>query len=367
MVPLDGFSRSAVLLTAEYRNESDVVKSWQGTGIIRYLGGRVFLATALHNLTGREPSGKCKDTEHGCLPNYIKAEGFHTRFEARLYEGNNGSSCDQPLYWIHPDGAKVDIGVLPVGFGAWPNATVDESFFDERKNALETNLYPTQDCFILGFPENLVDRSDPNFPRAIFKTAHVAFDPRVDFQGEPVVLIDAVTRPGESGSPVFATGISYNGFPVASCLVGIYSGRYLSFSDSGRELAHLSNALQILNAGENIYFRDEVSLPVVRALAQMHSSVRKRIAERAKPAEIPMPGGGPGYLLISRNPVVPLPGPWSFSRRRRPVSQKDFGVRDPNLCRLVNEHMEHVKRTDRRISFDDWLKEERTKALNPYA
>lgn len=200
MTPLDGFSRSAVLVTAEYRNESGVVKSWQATGAIRYLGGQAFLTTALHNLTGREPSGECKDTKHGCLPNFIKAEGYHVRFETSLYHGDNDPSRDQPRYWLHPHGAKIDIGILPFGFAARPVAAIDESFFDQRKSALETSLYPTQDCFIVGFPEKLVDRSDPNFPRPIFKTAHVAFDPKFDFQGEPIVLIDAVTRPGQSGS-----------------------------------------------------------------------------------------------------------------------------------------------------------------------
>jgi hypothetical protein len=240
MTPLDAFSRSAVLLIAEYQNEIGVAKSWQATGIFRYLGGQAFLVTALHNLTGREPSGQCKDTEHGCLPNFIKAQGYCARFETHLYEGDNDPTRDRPRYWLHPHGAKIDVGVLPLGFGAQPAPAIDESFFDQRENALETKLYPTQDCFIVGFPEKLVDWSERKFPRPIFKTAHIAFDPKVDFQGEPVVLIDAVTRPGQSGSPVFATGISYRGFPTANCLVGIYSGRHVSFSETGKELEHLS-------------------------------------------------------------------------------------------------------------------------------
>lgn len=125
----------------------------------------------------------------------------------------------------------------------------------------------------------------------------------------------------------------------------------------------LINALQILNSEENVYFGDEKLLPAVRALAERYSAARTRINERAKPTEIQMPGGGPGYLLISRNPVIPFPGPWSFCKRRRPVSRKDFCVRNPDLCRLVREHMDHVRSTDRRISFDDWLAERRMKAM----
>lgn len=239
VMALEAFLRSAVFLMIDYRNESGVQKAWTATGIIRYRAGQAFLVTALHNLTGREPDGRCKDT-NGCLPNFIKIEGVQTHFEKSLYEGQNRPSNDRPLYWKHPKGGVIDVGVLQLGFCGIPGSLVDESFFDEHENALEKRLHPTQDCFIVGFPENLVDRTDPSFPRPIFKTAHIAFDPRVDFQGEPIVLLDAVTRPGQSGSPVFATGISYRGTPVANCLVGIYTGRHVSFSPSREELEHLS-------------------------------------------------------------------------------------------------------------------------------
>src|SRR5258708_14674942 len=206
MNPVEAFSRCAAFLTIDYRDESGIQKSWSATGIIRYREGRSFLVTALHNLTGREPNGRCKDSAC-CIPNFIKIEGYCTLCEQELYAGLNQPSNDQPLYSRHQLGGRIDVGVLPLNLMGPPGSYVDESFFDERKNALEQKLYPTQDCFIVGFPEGLVDRTDSSFPRPIFKTAHIAFDPRIDFQGEPVVLLDAFTHPGQSGSPVFATAI----------------------------------------------------------------------------------------------------------------------------------------------------------------
>jgi hypothetical protein len=176
MIPLEGFLRIAVLLTISYRNEVGMQKTWIASGIIRYRAGQAFLITALHNLTGREPGGRCKDSD-ACLPNFVKIEGCCTRFEVPLYEGDNDPSNDSALYWIHPKGPAIDVGVLPCGFCAQPGSFVHESLFDPDQNALERRVYVTQDCFIVGFPDGLVDRTDPNFPRPIFKTAHIALTP----------------------------------------------------------------------------------------------------------------------------------------------------------------------------------------------
>jgi hypothetical protein len=239
MIPLEGFLRSSVLLTMSYRNEDGIQKTWIGSGAIRYRGGQAFLITALHNLTGREPNGRCKDSD-ACLPNFVKIEGYYTRFEVPLYAGDNDPSNDSSLYWLHPRGATIDVGVLPLGFGGRPGSFLDESLFDPIKNALESRVYVTQNCFVVGFPERLVDRTDPSFPRPIFKTAHIAFDPRIDFQGQPIVLIDATTRQGQSGSPVFASEMTYRGQAISNCLIGIYAGRYASYSDSGKEQEHVT-------------------------------------------------------------------------------------------------------------------------------
>jgi hypothetical protein len=125
----------------------------------------------------------------------------------------------------------------------------------------------------------------------------------------------------------------------------------------------LLNALQILNCRDNIYFRDESSLAKVREDAQKFCDTRKGIADRAKPVEIPLPGAGSGFLHVYRQSVIPPPAPWSFCKRRGPVTRKDFAIRNPDLLRLIREHSEYIQRTDRCISFDDWLDEQRMKFL----
>jgi hypothetical protein len=105
-------------------------------------------------------------------------------------------------------------------------------FFDESQNAGSVKLYAMQLCHIVGFPEGLVDRSDPKEPLPVYKSGYIASEQilptgywyrnansvsrtETDFQGKPIILIDAVTRPGQLGSPVFvgatATAFVQNG------------------------------------------------------------------------------------------------------------------------------------------------------------
>jgi len=119
----------------------------------------------------------------------------------------------------------------------------------------------------------------------------------------------------------------------------------------------LINGLQVLNADENIYFLDENVLPSIRALAQKFSLTRKRVAESAKPREILMPGGASGSLIMGGPPRIPIPGVWSFCKLLKPVTRKDFGLRDPTLCRLIERHKAYLEKTGRLISFDQWLEE----------
>jgi hypothetical protein len=55
-------------------------------------------------------------------------------------------------------------------------------------------------------------------------TANIASEPYVDFQGKPVVVIDATMRPGMSGSPVVVQEPHYGSYRHR--LLGIYTGRF---------------------------------------------------------------------------------------------------------------------------------------------
>src|SRR5258708_9345682 len=98
----------------------------------------------------------------------------------------------------------------------------DEGFFDETQNQRFVELRVTQTCFLIGFPLGLVDRTTPVHVLPIYKTAHIASEPHLDFQGRPIVIIDGTTRRGMSGSPVVVSRENYGSHP--NHLVGIYTG-----------------------------------------------------------------------------------------------------------------------------------------------
>jgi hypothetical protein len=98
---------------------------------------------------------------------------------------------------------------------------------------------PTDLLSVIGFPFGL----SAGGLFAIWVRGTIASEPEVDFNGQPILLLDSRTRPGQSGSPVIAhrTGgmvamengdsIVFSG-PV-SRFVGVYSGRINAKSDLG--------------------------------------------------------------------------------------------------------------------------------------
>ena len=124
------------------------------------------------------------------------------------------------------------------------------------------------------------------------------------------------------------------------------------------EDCELINALQILNAEENLYFLDAGEIANIRALSIKFLRDRKKVDESAKPVETPAAGSARGYLIKAAAPRIPIPGKWSFCKVLKQATPNDFGLRDPGLCRLMEEHIA-VIRSGRTISFDDWLAEQR--------
>jgi hypothetical protein len=229
---IDPFSRSVVHLTV-YFNESQESSDQRqhlatGTGIIRQVKGRQFLITAGHNLTGRSPENGTAISPTGGIPNEILGEGYFTHFSRRLYDGDNNpndtDSCP-PLYWLHPQGASFDVAVLPLTGAGKRVCEVpwDESFFNVRGNQL-VRISVADTCLVIGYPLGLVDRQDRHLVLPIYKTANIASEPHLDFQGKPILVIDATTREGMSGSPVIVRKLHFNQFQ--NRFLGIYTGRF---------------------------------------------------------------------------------------------------------------------------------------------
>jgi hypothetical protein len=103
-------------------------------------------------------------------------------------------------------------------------------FGTERMRA--TFAYPlvASEVFILGYPLGLTKQGI--FP--IWKRGSIASEPFFDLMDGPIILVDAVTREGMSGSPVLyfgnalATTEGRDAFGPPSSqpwLVGVYAGR----------------------------------------------------------------------------------------------------------------------------------------------
>jgi hypothetical protein len=92
---------------------------------------------------------------------------------------------------------------------------------------------------VIGYPLGI--GAAGNWP--IWITGHLASDPDFDFDRRPVILIDARTREGMSGSPVilrtkevYAQGIgrlSIQGPSQAEMFLGVYAGRLRADLDLG--------------------------------------------------------------------------------------------------------------------------------------
>jgi len=203
-----------------------------GTGFIREIGDECFLITARHNLTGRHPNTGKSISRTGGIPNEIELDGFHIQTNLTLYQSPNNPNDPEhcpPLFFEHAD-STVDVAVLPfiAPLSEWPMAW-DESFFNETLNQRFVDLRVTQTCFVIGFPLGLVDRTTPVHVLPIFKTAHIASEPHLDFQGRPIVIIDVTTRSGMSGSPVVVSQEHYGS--LRNRFVGVYTGRFAAVDD----------------------------------------------------------------------------------------------------------------------------------------
>lgn len=229
-----------------------------GTGFFYKGESGYFLVTNRHNVTGRDNnSGECLDRRNAAIPNKLviyrpaikktstpvgdgqqvnlryQTTGGGTRIEMGL-ENANGS----PVWMEHPQyGAEADFVFLP--FSA--DSNLDVVAVNETAAAAPIKLHPADSVSVIGYPFGKSIAT--YFP--IWVNGFIASEPEFDIDEKPVMYVDCRTRPGSSGSPVFAfrsggfvpvdgAGNNQSVFqhPVHRFL-GIYSGRINSDSDIG--------------------------------------------------------------------------------------------------------------------------------------
>jgi hypothetical protein len=134
----------------------------------------------------------------------------------------------------HPT-ASVDVAVMPL---SWQLDLIAKdgqipflrpiSLGDIADPSILGNIDVAAPILFVGFPNGMFDEQH-YLP--IVRRGHIATSADLDFNGEPVFLIDASVFPGSSGSPVFTVGDSLIGGTPSLKLLGLISAVYTQSTD----------------------------------------------------------------------------------------------------------------------------------------
>jgi len=182
----------------------------QGTGFYAALQGSennsvLFLVTNFHVLTGSSPSEK-KPPIGDNIVFYFHTDEINT---GKLKE------IRLPLFtkrgdptWIsnknYPD---ADVAIIPIPSILYKDCKIFCITEDWTKAPIK--IRPTSRVTLVGYPYGLSDKTNA---LPIWKTGSIASEPKVDFDGKPLFVIDISAFPGMSGSPAFA--ISYGTYEM---------------------------------------------------------------------------------------------------------------------------------------------------------
>ena len=208
-----------------------------GTGFFYRAAGYDFIVTAQHNFSGRNWETNEFQSPRSVAPTHVKV-AFRVEPPDGEFNANELGVSDwvfrlvdkdeNPLWLEHPQrGREVDIAVLAFEKPA-PNLHIVP--LTPEVLGSDPRFWITQDVFIAGYPFGL----DTGFVWPLWTRGTVASEPAVHFTYKgreyPFFLVDARTRTGQSGSPVFLLRrpfheIASDDAPPRSRLLGIYTGR----------------------------------------------------------------------------------------------------------------------------------------------
>lgn len=200
-----------------------------------------WLVTCRHNLTGRDNDTGRSLSSSGAIPNGVRfwasdrTLGAWEPVEVDLY-----GSDEMPLWHEHPQlGAAADVVALPV-HGLPGHLTHHPLSIEQPARSLRRRV--TAEVFVVGYPVGYEPDSTAA-PLGVWTRGSIASEPLVAVGGLPVTLVDARTRQGQSGSPVFLTAAGTVHWEDGSLqvsatevrqLMGVYAGRTHAESDLGR-------------------------------------------------------------------------------------------------------------------------------------
>lgn len=233
-------------LMREHAETGELMEIGTATGFLVNASDGYHLVTNWHVLTGYAPDDGGPAGSSAAPPTFVDID-FHNPDDLQrpathrypLYE------VGRPRWRVHSSlDSHVDIAALTVDFGGTfalhPGRAVHLQGY-ELDYQYEMKLEPSMDVSVIGYPYGR--RSAGSL--GIWVRGTVASEPELDFEGDPIFLIDCRSRRGQSGSPVIAYRSA--GAPVHHAnghtivrgsavwqLLGVYSGRISEQSDIGR-------------------------------------------------------------------------------------------------------------------------------------
>lgn len=156
----------------------------------------VFLVTNYHVVTGNEPLSQARP----------QGDRLQFYFHASREDPANYFPVNIPLYtkagepiWIQSrQFPEADVVLVPLVSQLY-DGRGQLFVFSEAHTQIDMKVRPASQAVLLGYPYGFFDTR--NF-LPVWKTGHLATEPDVDFQGQPVFLVDVSAFPGMSGSPV---------------------------------------------------------------------------------------------------------------------------------------------------------------------
>ncbi|MFF8802826.1 MULTISPECIES: trypsin-like peptidase domain-containing protein [unclassified Methylobacterium] len=217
-----------------------------GTGFVWRYNSKPFFITNWHNLTGKNPLTGDFLSVGGAVPDTIRIHlakrvpgstnicRKRSTVDIQLYE----NYCD-PFWFQHKNfnELKIDISAIKLDESVVVGAVcLNEFGYEHLFNHVGT------DVFIVGYPNKDYENDMP----PIWKRGALASEPLLEWHGKPAFLIDAASRSGMSGSPIFrrvfgpATIVESDNTLTTNLksvmttdFIGIYSGH---LSDMGEQL-----------------------------------------------------------------------------------------------------------------------------------
>lgn len=211
-----------------------------GTGFVIEHAGQPYLITNYHVAAGRDPgTGQPRHASGAVtqelavlhlLPTTSGSIQWQARFEPVLDVHGDALWLEHPVH-----GRGVDVVALPLT----QLAGVELHPYDLTGAAPALAAGPATGVSVIGFPFGLTAGG----AFGIWTRGFIGSEPDVDYNDLPLMLIDARTREGQSGSPVIlyvnggmsamadGSSAAFSG-PVMN-LLGVYSGRVNAESDIG--------------------------------------------------------------------------------------------------------------------------------------